>query len=328
MQYVFSSIVSLLGLKTKRFMEVKSPKSNFVRFLFVVAVLMAGPAHAQTTIMTVGDSVTQGVRGECSYRRPLSQALLENACNVNFVGSRTTAGAGGVANDPPIPVCAPQNTNHQAISGFRADQILNNTSYNFADELNTRQPDIVVLHIGSNDIFQNKTISSTVEDVNDILDVVFAYRSDATVLLADVRPGSEVSLMPESFPSAENSDRDMLADTAELSAALATLAEERISEDNNVVLVPVREGFENDLMTIDGVHPNPVGETFVSNKMLTALYNLGICGDAPADKQPPITYISSPSSEDEQLTVSPKRMKGDQASTRFASLFKTLLTNG
>jgi len=271
--------------------------------LFATPLWLSGQAMAQVSIMPVGDSITQGIRGECSYRRPLSQALIENSCNVDFVGSRITAGTGGTANSQPIAVCAPQNTDHQAISGYRADQILNNTQYNFTNELNNRQPDIVLLHIGSNDINQNQSVASTVNDIDAIIDRVFQQRPGATVVVADVIPWSEVSVTV--WTGYPNANVDMLAVTAQLSAAIKTLVNNRAADGDSVVLVEVKDDFENDLMTIDGVHPNPVGEAFIANKMLTALYGLGVCGSSPTDVQPPITYITVPSEEYEQLTASP-----------------------
>jgi len=97
----------------------------------------------------------------------------------------------------------------------------------------------------------------------------------------------------------------MLAVTAQLSAAIKTMANNRAASGEAVVLVEVKDGFDNDLMTIDGVHPNPVGEAHIANKMLTALNDLGVCGSNPSDVQPPITYISVPSEAGEQLAASP-----------------------
>ena len=280
----------------------------------VVSLLLSGQAWAQVSIMPLGDSITQGIRGECSYRRPLSQALIENACNVDFVGSRITAGAGSSTNNPPIAVCAPQNTDHQGVSGYRADQILDNNQYVFTDELGNRQPDIVLLHIGSNDINQagsgtsdSAVVASTVDDIDDVINTVFEKRPGSTVVVADVIPWSEKS--PTVFSGYPNPDRDMLAVTAQLSTAIKTLVNGRAATDaangNTLVLVEVKDGFENDLMTIDGVHPNPIGEAHIANKMLTALKNLNVCGGNPTDVQPPITYISVPSEEYEELAVSP-----------------------
>jgi len=293
---------------------VKLLNVSLVALPLFIPFMFSGQAAAQVSIMAVGDSITQGIGhadlndgviGKCSYRRPLSQALNKNSCDVNFVGSRKTAGTGGSVNADPIQICAPQNTNHQAISGYRAEQILNNTAYDFSSELNTKQPDIVLLHIGSNDIFRNQTVESTVNEVNAIIERVFSVLPNATVVVADVIPWSEQSVNPAIFPSLVNTNRDMLAVTAQLSAALKTLVNNRNPSDGKVLLVEVKDGFENDLMAYDGVHPNTIGEAHIANRMLTALYDLGVCNGSQMDVQPPITYISTPSEENERLTVSP-----------------------
>jgi len=271
----------------------------------VMFSMLPGQSMAQVSIMAVGDSITQGVRGDCSYRRPLSQALIQNSCNVNFVGPRMTAGNFGTANLPPLPNCAPQNTNHLAISGYRANQILSNSAYDFDTELNTKQPDIVLLHIGSNDIAQNRTINATVNSIDEIIDRVFVQRPAATVVVADVIPWSEEAVVLDDFIGYVVEERDMLADTAALSAAIKALVDSRAASGEAVVLVEVKDGFDNNLMTSDGVHPNPVGEAHIANKMLNALYGLGVCGSNPPDVQAPITYISIPSAENEQLSTSP-----------------------
>jgi len=264
--------------------------------------IMHGQVAAQIAIMPMGDSITEGFSGACSYRRALSQAIIKNACNVNFVGSRSTAGA---IDGSSIPACEAQNTKHQAVSGYRADQILSNPKFDLVEELNTHKPDIVLLHIGSNDLFQNQSISSTVDDIESILDRVFAEVEDATVVVADVIPWSEVSVAPAIYPGFKNPFRDMLVDTAALGAALKTMVSRRADNGDSVVLLELRDGFDNDLMAFDGVHPNAIGEAYISNKMLSALYDLGVCGDVPIDVQSPITYISFPSEEEEQLAPSP-----------------------
>ncbi len=268
----------------------------------VMPLLHVGQAIAQVRIMPVGDSITQGFGNVCSYRRPLSQALIANACSVDFVGSRMTAG-GSASSTTPNAVCAAQNTDHQAVSGDRADQILNNARYNFTNELNNRQPDVVLLHIGSNDIFGNQSVASTVNDINDIIDEVFEQRPGATVVVADVIPWSEES--PTNLSGFSRDNLDMLALSAELSAAITSLVNNRVSSGEAVVLAEVKDGFDNDLMTTDGVHPNPIGEAHIANRMLEALYGLGVCGSNPTDVQPPITYISVPSEGGEQLSASP-----------------------
>jgi len=264
------------------------------------ALVVAEEVKAQTTsIMAMGDSITQGVRGECGYRRALSQALLKNPqCDVTYVGSRSGAGDNSNA---PTAVCAPQNTPHEATPGFRADQLLATVGA----RVTTFQPDVVLLHAGSNDLIQNKSVNDTVTDINAIIDGVFANQPNASVVLANVIPWSEESPDPIIFTPFENEDRDMLADTAQLATELATLVSTRVAAGDSIQIANVHQDFDNDLMTVDGVHPNPVGEAHIANKMIDALYNLGACGDQQLDVQPPITYINSPEKQNDVVFSNP-----------------------
>jgi len=278
-------------------METKLLKHWMVGLSLTASFFLPTQLAAQNiTVMPMGDSITRGARGECGYRRALSQALAKNPqCSVSFVGSRT--GAGNDSNIP-ISVCAAQNTPHEATSGLRADQLLNLID----GPITNHQPDVVLLHIGSNDIFQDRAVVDTLTDIDDLLDRVFINKPDASVVLSDIIPWSEASPNPISFAPLENPNRDMLADTTQLATDIALLASARASAGDSVEKANVWKDFDSDLMTTDGVHPNPVGEAHIANKMLNALYKLGACGEQPADIQAPIAYISVPAQEDAVLS--------------------------
>jgi len=281
-------------------MKIESITSRLVKFSLAVSFLLPAHLAANTlSVMQMGDSITQGVRGECGYRRALSQALSKNpGCAVNFVGSRS--GAGDNSNTP-TDVCEVQNNPHEATPGIRAEQLLTKID----SRITQYQPDIVMLHIGSNDIYKDRTVADTLNDVNTLLDRVFIKQPNATVVVSNVIPWSEASPDPLFYAPFENPNRDMLNDTGLLTSGLAALVNARESAGDSVKLANVRDHFDNDLMTIDGVHPNPVGETHIANKMMNALYDLGACTGQQSDVQPPITYISAPASQDSVLTTNP-----------------------
>jgi len=262
-------------------------------------LLPAKLAAQNITVMPMGDSITQGVRGECGYRRALSQALSKNPqCDVSFVGSRS--GSGDNSNTA-IDICEAQNTPHESIPGIRADQFLNTID----SHITTYQPNVVLLHVGSNDIYQNQQVGDTLTDIHNLLDRVFINKPDATVVVSNVIPWSEESPDPIFYKPFENPNRDMLADTTQLATEIANLASTRAAAGDSVEMANVWQDFDNDLMTIDGVHPNPVGEAHIANKMLNALYKLGACGTLQPDVQPPITYISVPSKQSAPLNPNP-----------------------
>jgi len=281
-------------------MKIKSITSRLVKFSLAVSFLLPAHLAANTlSVMQMGDSITQGVRGECGYRRALSQALSKNpGCAVNFVGSRS--GAGDNSNTP-IDVCKAQNNPHEATPGIRAEQLLNTID----SRINNEQPDVVMLHIGSNDIYKDRTVADTLTDVNTLLDRVFANQPNATVVVSNVIPWSEESPDPIFYAPFDNPNRDMLGDTSLLSAGLAALVNTRTAAGDSVNLANVRDNFDNDLMTVDGVHPNPVGEAHIANKMMNALYELGACSGQQIDVYPPISYIGIPATQDSVLPTSP-----------------------
>ncbi len=117
----------------------------------------ADSAYSQVRIMPLGDSITEGVLGssdDTGYRRALYLSLTAAGHSVNFVGS--------LANGTPTDF----DRDHEGHSGWRADQIRNNIS----SWLTTNPADIILLHIGTNDISQGQSVSSTVSEVNEIWD--------------------------------------------------------------------------------------------------------------------------------------------------------------
>ena len=62
-----------------------------------------------------------------------------------------------------------------------------------------------------------------------------------------------------------------------LGDALATLAADRAAAGDDVVLVDVRSGFDAATMTVDGVHPDPVGERHIADRFIAALAADGVC---------------------------------------------------
>ena len=139
----------------------------------VIAILSfsAGVFAADTVrIMPLGDSITRGWYGSAyswGYRKPLYVSLTNGGYNFDFVGGQTD----GNFPDPQ----------HEGHDGWQADNIL---PY-LQGWLNTHRPDVVLLHIGTNDVTWNDWDAN---EVNDILNVIDNYEADSnksvTVVLA------------------------------------------------------------------------------------------------------------------------------------------------
>jgi len=250
----------------------------------------------QVRIMPVGDSITQGVRGQCGYRAIVSQVMASNTqCNVTFVGTRTGVGS---SNDPNevIPECAANNTPHESVPGARADFFLPNL---LRTQVRDLTPDYVIIHAGSNDLFQNQPIAGTVQEINSLIDNVFAGQPTATVILMNLIPWSETSPNPDQFSGFSQPDREMEEVTRTFARQLEQLANTRSTNGDNIILVDVSRGFDNNTMTLDGVHPNDNGENFIAYRVLDALYENGVCGNSTS----PFVGTTIPSNQWVQLSI-------------------------
>ena len=204
-------------------------------------------AFAQTTpvrIMPLGDSITQADSQRDSYRRALWQLLQAGAYNVDFVGSLTEHFGG----PPPN---ADFDQNHEGHWGWRTDQILNSLP-NWAA---VHQPDVVLVHLGSNDLFQGQSVASTITELGQIIDVLRAARPNVIVLLAQIIPNGSVSVV-------------------NLNNQIATLAGQKTTAQSPVIVVDQFTGFNVAADTYDSTHPNASGEQKMANRWYAALQSV------------------------------------------------------
>ena len=117
-------------------------------------------AQAQVRIMAVGDSITAGFTfgppngtglGTASYRKEFEDVLSQSGCNFQMVGSRTR-------NDPENPFVF--GGRHEGYSGHRADHFLTGNGPNAGINamMAAQNPDVVLLHVGSNDMNMNLSL--------------------------------------------------------------------------------------------------------------------------------------------------------------------------
>ena len=128
-------------------------------------------------IMPLGDSITQGDSDHDTYRRPLWKSLEGDGYDVDFVGSLRRHHRG----------TAPHtdfDMDHEGHWGWRVDEILDR----IRDWLEAHEPDVVLVHLGSNDVFQRQSIESTIVELRQLIDTIHGVRPEATILLAQIIP--------------------------------------------------------------------------------------------------------------------------------------------
>ncbi|GAA1700845.1 hypothetical protein GCM10009765_57970 [Fodinicola feengrottensis] len=126
-------------------------------------------------VMPLGDSITYGVGSStgAGYRLPLRNlAAAQSRYRIDFVGSQTSGAAA-------IP--DPDNEGH---SGFLIDDIRNGVD----GWLAAARPDVVLLHIGINDLDRSPDPTHAPDRLHTLVDQIFADKPGVTVILQGLIP--------------------------------------------------------------------------------------------------------------------------------------------
>ena len=156
--------------------------------------------------MPLGDSITEGVTcasPDCSgepdpntgnrigYRMRLKELLHDNGYSIDFVGTRNVADSDldeDPANGDPNGGYGYNKFEDFESEGHGGEQSIyfrNNTS-SASTWLNPSDPDIVLLHIGTNDFALDNNPPPIVDHVVDTVNNIFSWKSNAHVFVARI----------------------------------------------------------------------------------------------------------------------------------------------
>jgi lysophospholipase L1-like esterase len=202
---------------------------------------------AKLKIGPFGDSITQSNNEHNSYRYPLWQKLIDANVPFSYVGSNTTNFSGNPvrANYKGI-VFDSINEGHWGITtgGFVG---------NFPTWIAGYTPDLVLLHLGTNDI-NNYPLSTSQANLTYIINKTREKNPDVVFIIARLIPRSGIT------PTAYN---DMVA------ALAISLNRDR----SPIILVDQATGFDTNTDTFDGTHPNSFGEEKMARRWFEAIVN-------------------------------------------------------
>ena len=211
-----------------------------------VAQETPGPSQPTTArLMPLGDSITQADSQHDSYRRPLWQKLKSSGFDIDFVGSQSAHHRG-------LPPNQDFDMDHEGHWGWRADEVLDRVG-EWAD---AELPDIVLVHLGTNDVLQSQSTGSTIDEIGQIIDRIRTAKPGVTIFLAQLIP-------------VDNAGRNTAIRS--LNEEIRTLAESKNSEHSPIRVVDQFSGFDPKLDTYDGLHPNSGGEDKMAQNWFSAL---------------------------------------------------------
>ena len=237
--------------------------SVVVSFLFALVIIAAcgedslpaqpeeagdvlGPSPSSTArVMPLGDSITQADSQHDSYRRPLWLKLKSSGFDVDFVGRQTSHHGGPPPNQD-------FDMDHEGHWGWRTDEVLDRVG----EWAHAETPDVVLIHLGTNDVLQSQSTSSTIDELGQIIDQIRTANPNVSIILAQLIP-------------VDNLSRN--AAIRSLNNEILILAGSKDIENSPVRVVDQFSGFDPKLDTYDGLHPNPTGEEKMAQNWFSAL---------------------------------------------------------
>ena len=135
----------------------------------VLGKFMKAPPLAPVKIMLIGGSATEGPDSSTSYRRYLDGMIRRNGHRIDFVGSRHKHKDGTAE-----PDSYQFDPDHEGHWGRGAEWIADN----MPRLLERNVPDVAVIHLGAEDILENKTAAEPLTDgiIKNIGRVITALR--------------------------------------------------------------------------------------------------------------------------------------------------------
>jgi lysophospholipase L1-like esterase len=241
-----------------------------------LAAQPAASAPAPVRIMPLGDSITAGTG--CWRAMLWHQLQTAGHTNIDFVGGVSDGGG-----------CNPgyaYDFDHEGHGGYSATGIADNNQ--LPAWLSAAMPDIVVMHLGTNDMWGHYIATATkLAAFTKLVGQMRANNPNVKIIVAKIIPmsASSCSTCP--------------ADIIEFNNALPAWAAGLHTAQSPLVLVDQWTGFDPAVDTGDGVHPNNSGYLKMANRfhpaLAQALGSVSPSASSSASPSPSASRSTSPS---------------------------------
>jgi lysophospholipase L1-like esterase len=201
--------------------------------------------------MPLGDSIT-GSPG--CWRAILWHELQSNGYTQSeFVGTLPSDDCG----QPPYGF----DGAHEGHGGYLAtDVAITNL---LPDWLSATNPDIVIMHFGTNDVWSGISPATILGTYGILVDQMRENNPNVKILVAQIIPMDPAR-------SCAGCDQRII----ELNAAIPDWAEGKSTDQSPIIVVDQWTGFDTDTDTYDGVHPNDAGDQKIADRWYPALIAL------------------------------------------------------
>ncbi|KAJ4301430.1 hypothetical protein N0V90_003522 [Kalmusia sp. IMI 367209] len=225
----------------------------FTSALGLFSVAAAAPVAAPATqaspvvnLMPFGASIV-----EITCWRAYLYTKLQNArvSYVDFVGSHKTPTGSCTLNGNTVPF----DKDNEGHSGARVTDYAAQGS--LKPWLASAKPDVIVMHVGTNDAVANISTSKLIAAYDTLLGQMRASNSKTTLIVSKLIP-----IDPTLFGQ-EVADR-----IKDYNNAMEGWSQRSNTADSAVILVDMYTGFDYKTMTREGEHPNEKGDVFMADK--------------------------------------------------------------
>jgi acyl-CoA thioesterase I len=219
---------------------------------------------AQTiNILCIGNSITNGTSTFNSYRRALWQMLHAGNYNFDFIGSWNKHHMGGEFPNPDFDM------DHDGHSGWNAQDIFTPPSWdsirgNLPVWLHTYTPDIVLMELGTNDVFQCRAEDDVIKNLTEAINVLRNKNSKVKIFVAQIPP-----------LGAQWSDKKLCGDSVDYASRITELnnAIATFGKKMNIVVVDQFTGIDPAKDMYDDIHPNDAGEKIMAERWFVYIHN-------------------------------------------------------
>ncbi|NLE02185.1 MAG: cellulose-binding protein [Fibrobacter sp.] len=228
-------------------------KSHTVFFTCLCTLLLARDAYQQNIIKIApyGNSITQAAGNQQSYRYPLWKKLIDANIAFDFVGSMNSNFGG----NPSRPDYKGKkfDMDHEGHWGWRADEILGKMD----TWLQNYTPDMVLMHIGTNDCIQGQDNNGTIGEITQIVGKLRKDNPKVVIFMANLIPCNASGTPPR---------------INDINPKIKTLANQLNTEASPIIFVDQNTGIQSSDL-YDGIHPQASGEEKMAQKWFNAISN-------------------------------------------------------
>ncbi len=219
-----------------------------------------------TNILCLGNSLTNGTATFNSYRRYLWKLLHGGNYNFDFIGSWSKHHGGGEMPNPDFDL------DHEGHSGWTFEDVLKPPSWdsargNLHTWLNNYNPDIVLIELGTNDVFHCRTPKDMFGNLNVILYLLREKNKHVRIFIAQIPP-----------LGAQWSDKKLCGNDTTYAEAVINLnknivsyAAEHSTAQSSVIVVDEFTGVNPATDMYDDIHPNTKGEAAMAQRWFDAI---------------------------------------------------------